>query len=139
MDRQHYIDFLLDHYENPRNRGKLENADVTTSGGNPGCGDIVTMHVAIKDGVLDKVRFEGEGCTISQAGASIVAESFEGRPLAEVEEMGFEEIVETMGRQVVTSRLRCATVALGTLKAAVEEYRKHQIRSGAATEKRPGA
>ncbi len=132
MDRQFYIDLLLDHYENPRNKGKLDDADVSTSGGNPGCGDIVTMHVKIRDGMLDTVRFEGEGCTISQAGASIVAERFEGRPTSEVEEVGFEEIVDTMGKDVVTSRLRCATVALGTLKAAVEEYRKRQILAGPA-------
>jgi nitrogen fixation NifU-like protein len=129
MDRQYYIDFLLDHYEHPRNKGPLENADVTVSGGNPGCGDVVTMHVKFKDDVLEKVRFEGSGCTISQAGASIVAEHFEGRPASEVEEMGFEEIVDTMGKEVVTSRVRCATVALGTLKAAVQEYRKQQLQT----------
>jgi nitrogen fixation NifU-like protein len=140
MDRQYYIDLLLDHYENPRNRGKLDDADVTTSGGNPGCGDIVTMHATVRDGVLEQVRFEGEGCTISQAGASLIAERFEGRPMAEVEEMGFEEIVDAMGKDVVTSRIRCATVALGTLKAAVQEYRTQQIkRENEQARSAPGA
>jgi nitrogen fixation protein NifU and related proteins len=130
MDRQYYIDLLLDHYENPRNRGKLDDADASTSGGNPGCGDIVTMHVKMNGDVVESIRFEGEGCTISQAGASIVAERFEGRPASEIEETGFEEIVDTMGKDVVISRVRCATVGLGTLKAAVQEHHKNQVRAG---------
>jgi nitrogen fixation NifU-like protein len=130
MDRQYYIDFLLDHYENPRNRGKLDDADVHVSGGNPGCGDLVTMHVKFDGDRRAEVRFAGQGCTISQAGASIVAEHFEGRPASEVEQMGFEEIVDTMGKEVVMSRVRCATVALGTLKSALEEHRKQQIQAG---------
>jgi len=130
MDRQYYIDFLLDHYEHPRNRGPLEDATVSVTGGNPGCGDLVTMHVRFDGDRLAAIRFEGEGCTISQAGASIVAEQFEGRTASDVTEMGFDEIVEAMGKDVVMSRVRCATVALGTLKSAVEERRKQLIEAG---------
>ncbi len=70
MDRQEAIEFLMDHYENPRNFGPLDHADVSLCGGNPGCADIITMHARFdKDGKLEAVNWEGEGCTISSAAA----------------------------------------------------------------------
>jgi len=130
LDRQAYIEFLLDHYQNPRNRGRLDNADVTVSGGNPSCGDLVTLYIKqADDGTIERVQFEGEGCTISQAGASIVAEMADGKTPQELEDMGFEEIVDLMGKDVVMSRVRCATVGLGTLKAGLKELRSKAVRA----------
>jgi nitrogen fixation NifU-like protein len=130
LDRQAYIEFLLDHYQNPRNKGRLEDADVVVSGGNPGCGDVVTLYIKkTADGEIEQVQFEGEGCTISMAGASIIAEMASGKPAQEFEDMGYEEIVELMGKDVVMSRVRCATVGLGTLKAGLKELRDKQIRA----------
>ena len=130
LDRQAYIEFLLDHFQNPRNKGRLENADVVVSGGNPGCGDVVTLYIKQgDDGKLERVQFEGEGCTISMAGASIICEMADGKSTQEFEEMGYEEIVELMGKDVVMSRVRCATVGLGTLKAGLKELRAKEIRA----------
>ena len=71
MDRQEAIEFLVDHYENPRNYGTLEQADVSLSGGNPGCADIITMQAHFDEsGKVDVIRWEGEGCTISRAAVS---------------------------------------------------------------------
>jgi nitrogen fixation NifU-like protein len=124
LDRQAYIEFLLDHYQNPRNRGRVEDADVVVSGGNPNCGDIVTLYIkGAPDGQIESVHFEGEGCTISQAGASIISELASGKSAEEFEAMGFEEIVDLMGKDVVMSRVKCATVGLGTLKAGLKELR----------------
>jgi nitrogen fixation NifU-like protein len=126
FDRQAYIENLLDYYQNPRNKGRIDDADVAMSGGNPGCGDVVTMYLKSRDGVAEEVRFEGQGCTISQAGASMVAEKYEGRPLEEIEAADVDDMIDEMGREVVISRVRCATVGIGTLKAAVEQLRKEQ-------------
>jgi nitrogen fixation NifU-like protein len=126
FDRQAYIENLLDYYQNPRNKGRIDDADVTMSGGNPGCGDVVTMYLKSSDGLAEEVRFEGQGCTISQAGASMVAEKYEGRPLEEIEAADVDDMIDEMGREVVISRVRCATVGIGTLKAAVEQLRKEQ-------------
>lgn len=134
LDRQAYIEFLLDHYQNPRNKGRLEDADVVVSGGNPGCGDVVTLYIKSGEGeTIERVQFEGEGCTISQAGASIIAEMADHRPVKEFEDMGYEEIVELMGKDVVMSRVRCATVGLGTLKAGLKELRARAIRAESAS------
>ena len=125
MDRQAQIEFILDHYENPRNRGKLEGADVVSDGGNPGCGDIVTVYLKVDDGGrVGRVTFEGQGCTISQAAASLVTEMVTGQPLDEVLELSYDAIIDELGREVVMSRPRCATLALGTVKAAVDSYKK---------------
>ena len=127
LDRQAYIENLLDYYQNPRNKGRLEGATVSVSGGNPGCGDVVTMYLTIEDGVATHISFEGQGCTISQAGASMVAEKYEGEPLEAIEQASTDDIIDDMGREVVVSRLRCATVGIGTLKGAVQQYRKGEI------------
>ena len=127
MDRQETIEFLLDHYENPRNYGPLEDADVSLSGGNPGCADIITMHARFdQDGKLEAVTWEGERCTISSAAASYVTEITQGMTADEVEKMSFEDLMEQLGRELVMTRPTCATLALGTLKKGVHEYHMHQ-------------
>lgn len=133
LDRQAYIEFLLDHYQNPRNKGRVEGADAVVSGGNPGCGDVVTLYImAGPDDTIESVHFEGEGCTISMAGASIIAELAEGKPKQQFEDMGYEEIVDLMGKDVVMSRVKCATVGLGTLKAGLKELRARAARGDGA-------
>jgi len=127
LDRQAYIENLLDYFQNPRNKGRIEDASVSVSGGNPGCGDVVTMYVTIKDGVATQIQFEGQGCTISQAGASMVAEKYEGQPLEEIEASSTDDMIDEMGREVVISRIRCASVGIGTLKGAIQQYRKGQV------------
>jgi nitrogen fixation protein NifU and related proteins len=125
VERQDYIDLLIDHYENPRHRGVVGNASVEISGGNPSCGDVVTMYVTVdaeSERVTD-IHFVGDGCTISQAGASLMTEEMTGKTLAEIEGMSYEIVTELMGRDVVATRLRCATLGLSTLKSAVKKYR----------------
>ena len=102
----------------------MENADVQLGGGNPGCGDLITMYLKIDDDRVTAVSFEGEGCTISQAGGSIITELVEGLSLDEIKELGTHTMKEEMGDDVVKSRVRCATLALGTVQAAVDQYRK---------------
>lgn len=127
MDRQEAIEFLVDHYENPRNRGPLEPADVSLSGGNPGCADVITMHVRFgKDGKAEVVNWEGEGCTISRAAASYVTEMVQGMTPDEIEQLSFEDLMDQLGRELVMTRPTCATLALGTLKKGVHEYYMHQ-------------
>ena len=72
LDRQAYVENIIDHFQHPRNTGRLEDADVQLGGGNPGCGDLITVYVKVGDDRVEDVSFEGAGCTISQAGGSIV-------------------------------------------------------------------
>src|SRR5579884_934813 len=123
LDRQAHLELLLEHYQQPRFREKLPDADVAMPGGNPGCGDVVSVYlkVARPEGQperIEQVGWIGSGCTISQAAASVVAEivNEEHPTLDEVLEMSYEDLVDTLGREVVSTRPRCATLALGTLK-----------------------
>lgn len=127
MDRQEYIEFILDHYNHPRNKGMLEDPDILVNGGNPGCGDVVTLYVKLdeNDRITD-LKFDGHGCTISMAASSLLTEKLLGRTLADVEAMDYDELIDELGREVVQSRLRCATLAMDTLKAGAREYPTHK-------------
>ena len=130
MDRQAYIEHILDHFQQPRNKRRLEAADVQLGGGNPGCGDLITVYLKVGEGDrVEEVSFEGEGCTISQAGGSIITERIEGLTLDEIKELGTATMIEEMGEDIVRSRVRCATLALGTAQAAVDLYRRDRERA----------
>lgn len=125
MDRQAQIDFLLDHYENPRNRGRLENPDAQMTWGNPGCGDVLTLYLKVSDdGQITDISFEGEGCTVSQASASILTEKLKGQPLSYAEQLTVDDVTSWVGREIMFSRPRCALLALSTLKLALRDLPK---------------
>ena len=117
MDRETRISWLVDHYTRPRHRGPLPDADARVSGGNPGCGDIITMYLK-----GDEVSWEGVGCTLSQAAASILAERVNrDKPsFDEILSQPPEEMIDLLGRGIAETRPACALLALGTLKAAVK-------------------
>ena len=127
LDRQEYIENILDHFEQPRHKHRMENPSVQLGGGNPGCGDLITIYLRIgDDDRIEEVSFEGDGCTISQAGGSMISEIIEGMTLDEVTNLGKDTMIEEMGEETVKSRVRCATLALGTAQAAVKSYRDEQ-------------
>jgi nitrogen fixation NifU-like protein len=127
MNRNEYIEFILDHFNNPRHQGAIDDPDILVNGGNPGCGDVVTMYVKVdgENRVVD-VKFEGRGCTISMAGASLITEMVIGKTLKEIEEMPYAPLIDQMGEDVVKSRLRCATLGIDTLKGGAREYPSRQ-------------
>jgi nitrogen fixation protein NifU and related proteins len=136
LDRQLQIQFLLDHYQRPRHRGALEDADVQIPGGNPGCGDVVTVYLKGSGDHehIEDVSYEGEGCTISMAATSMLLEQVheEDLTMEQVLEMDYNEMIDKLGRQIVASRPKCATLGLGTLKAAIRRYQqdRHLERAG---------
>ena len=123
MTRQDYIEFILDHYNNPHHKGKLDDPDILVNGGNPGCGDIVTIYARVDDkDVITDAYFDGKGCTISMAASSLVMDKIIGKTIEEVNAMDYNELLDELGREVVQSRLRCATLAMDTIKAGAREY-----------------
>ncbi|MGF1472348.1 MAG: iron-sulfur cluster assembly scaffold protein [Rubrobacteraceae bacterium] len=139
MDRQLQIQILLDHYQKPRHRGVVEEADVTMPGGNPGCGDVITVYLKGDEDHehIEDATYEGEGCTISMAAASMLLEQVHAENLTmnEVLKMDYNEMIEQLGRQIVASRPKCATLGLGTLKAAIRKYQKDQQLEEAGVER----
>ncbi len=110
---------ILDHSRHPRCHGTLDNPDLTFEDANPLCGDRIRMDFRVKDGVLETVRFSGHGCSISQAAASMLCEHVEGRTLEEIKALGREDVLEMLGIELGPVRLKCALLALKTLKAGI--------------------
>jgi nitrogen fixation NifU-like protein len=137
--RELYQSVILDHNKRPRNFGEPEGADRSADGDNPLCGDKITVHVGLEDGVVRDVGFVGEGCAISTASASLMTEAVKGKSAEEVERLfaGFhalvtsdprsEPAVEGLGKLEVFAgvrefpmRVKCATLGWHTLRAALQ-------------------
>ena len=126
LTRQEQLDFIFDHYENPRHKGVLEDAEAVVEGGNPGCGDIVKVYLTVNGGHV-RATFEGEGCTISQASASFLMDEVNGKTLDEVLAIDHEALMENLGKEIVQQRTRCATLSLDTLRAAIRKREREQM------------
>jgi nitrogen fixation protein NifU and related proteins len=136
MMKDLYKEIVLDHFRRPRNKGELEGADVEQRVFNPLCGDEVTVYANLRDGGLAEVAFTGRGCAISQASASMLAESLNGKDLgeAETEIAAFMEMMrgaeenEELGELAALkaiiqapNRIRCATLAWEAMRRGLEE------------------
>ena len=135
--RDLYQELIIDHGRRPRNFGALADANHTAEGFNPLCGDRITLFVKTRDGVIEDVRFEGTGCAISTASASLMSEALKGRTEAEAQALfdGFHALVtghgatdEPLGKLEVLAgvaefpaRVKCATLAWHTLLAALHD------------------
>jgi nitrogen fixation NifU-like protein len=115
-DDQLYREFILDHYRNPRNFGRLEEADMSHEEYNPLCGDLVGMDFRLRDGVIEEVRFHGRGCAISQASASLLTQRLHGMSLEDARSISRDEVLDELGIEISPARLKCALLPLKTLK-----------------------
>jgi nitrogen fixation NifU-like protein len=138
--RELYQEVILDHSRHPRHFGKLEHATNTAQGYNPLCGDRVTVYLIVgNDDRIADIKFEGKGCAISQASASLMTDMIVGRTVAEAEKLmgGFLELVKgenvvdlndddrerldvMAGVSAFPMRVKCATLAWHTMKSALE-------------------
>jgi len=137
--RELYQSVILDHNKKPRNYGEPEGASHSAEGHNPLCGDHLSVHLVIEDGRVAKVGFEGEGCAISRASASLMTGAIEGKSLEEVDTIfhRFHDLVTSdptteanasgLGKLAVFSgvrefplRVKCATLAWHTMRSAMQ-------------------
>lgn len=134
-----YQEVLLDHYRKPRNKGPLEGATADAQGRNPLCGDEVNVAVRMNGDVVEAVKFTGQGCSISQAAASVMTQLVAGKSAAEVEALyerfhalvtGVRPMVEGETKQLGSmaafagvskypTRVKCATMSWHTLRKAM--------------------
>lgn len=118
------MDMIMDHYENPRNFGKLDDYDLVQSGGNEGCGDTLKLYIKFSDDgkKIDNISFTGDGCIISQASASVVIDKIKDEPADTIADYDLERLKEYFGKDIVIRRPRCATLVVDTLKTAIRKY-----------------
>jgi nitrogen fixation protein NifU and related proteins len=114
-----YRDYILDHYKHPRNFGELEPRDLEAQELNPLCGDELGVHIRVKDGRIDELRFHGHGCAISQAAASIASEELQGMALEEVTTLDADWMIDLLGIPVSATRRKCALLNLKAVRGAV--------------------
>lgn len=118
-----YREIILDHYRNPRNKGKLPNADISTHDSNPLCGDEIDIHMKIFGDKITDVKFEGRGCAISQASASMLTEMVINKPLTNVKDIAKTDILENIGlTNLGPARVKCALLALKVMKLGMVNY-----------------
>jgi nitrogen fixation NifU-like protein len=130
-----YQEVILDHYRKPRNFGMLRGADRKAEGHNPLCGDRVALQIRTKNDVIDDIKFDGKGCAISTASASMMTEAVRGKSRAEALELfekfhalvtggvngaGLGKLEAFGGVSEFPLRVKCASLAWHTLKAAFE-------------------
>ncbi|MBE3599594.1 MAG: iron-sulfur cluster assembly scaffold protein [Limnochordaceae bacterium] len=131
LDPEARLQLVVDHFQNPRHFGALPEATVVLPGGNPGCGDVVVMYLRAEGERLVDVKYEGQGCTVSQAAASLLLEHLHATGLDPdaILAMDYHFMEELLGDDLVRARPRCATLALGTLKSAIQAWRR-KLRAG---------
>ena len=135
--KQLYQDIILEHGKSPRNLGKCKEYRHDAKGYNPLCGDQITLSLKIVDGVIDDVGFQGSGCAISRASASMMTQSIKGRSVEQAEHIfdAFHHMItepegeidldtlgdlETLsGVNAYPTRIKCAILAWHTMKAAI--------------------
>ncbi len=141
-----YREIILDHYKEPRNKGHIEEPDIAARGHNPLCGDEVDITMSVDDGRVADIRFDGVGCAISQASASMLTELIEGKSLSEVERIAglFKEMmledgdsVEELGDLEALQgvkkypvRIKCAILSWNTMLEGMEIFQKSRMGSG---------
>jgi len=119
-----YSDKVIDHYENPRNVGKMEIDDTIGTGmvGAPACGDVMKLQIKVKDGIIQDAKFKTYGCGSAIASSSLVTEWVKGKTLDAAMEIKNSQIAEELALPPV--KIHCSILAEDAIKAAVNDYRK---------------
>ena len=119
-----YAENILDHYKNPRNKKKLGDATLSQPGVNPLCGDHLVMYLKIENNKIVEAAFEGKGCAISQAAASMLTETLENKTIQEAKKISKDDILEMLGIEIGPTRLKCALLAWDTLQESLKSVSK---------------
>lgn len=118
-----YREIILDHYRNPRNKGKIENPDVVIHDSNPLCGDQIDIFLKVEEDQIKDIKFDGKGCAISQASASMLTEMVMNKPLTTAKDISKDEILENIGlTNLGPARIKCALLSLKVLKMGMVKY-----------------
>lgn len=126
-----YQEELMDHYRNPRNRGRLEAPDFSSDEHNPSCGDSIFMQGTIAQDSVIAIAFEGKGCVISQATASMLSASVKNKNLQDILAIDAAYIISLLGIELGPMRIKCALLSLIALQQGIKKYLDNQETSHA--------
>jgi nitrogen fixation NifU-like protein len=114
-----YRELILDHYQHPHNHGEIHGADISYEDSNPLCGDKIRIDIKLKGNVVDEVKFNGKGCAISQASASMLTDELIGKSLDEIKKIDKDFVTQMLGIPLGPTRIKCALLPLKVIKAGV--------------------
>lgn len=117
-----YTETVLDHFQNPRNVGEIENADAVGESTSSSCGDSMKIWLNIKDGIIEDVKFKTFGCAAAIASSSIATEMIKGKTIDEALELTSRKIADELGG-LPEPKLHCSVLATEALQKAIEAYR----------------
>lgn len=116
-----YSEKVMDHFENPRNVGKMPDADGIGEVGNAKCGDIMRMYIKVRDDVITDVKFNTFGCGSAIASSSMATEMIKGKPVSEALELSNKAVIEALDG-LPAQKIHCSVLAEEAVKAAVKDY-----------------
>ena len=116
-----YGEKLLDHYSNPRNYGLLDDADSTNELENVSCGDSVKISVKVENGIINDIKFTGEGCAVAIGTASMLLEYAKGKSVKEMLEFDLDKLLDLIGIELTMSRMKCANLSLESLHNTLKD------------------
>lgn len=115
-----YRQQLLDHFQNKRNYGDVEQPTFASGQYDPSCGDRISITGIVQNGIIVDIKFTGSGCVISQATASMLTEAVKGKLVEQVRAMTIDDVIGIIGIQLGPNRLRCAQLPLLAIKQSLE-------------------
>ena len=118
-----YRDLILDHWKNPHNFGKLKKPTIEIKEANPLCGDDIELQIVVKKEKITDVKFSGEGCALSQAGASILTDILKGKSLSQVKRITEGKFLKILGIRPNPARLKCALLSFSALQKALKQVK----------------
>jgi nitrogen fixation protein NifU and related proteins len=118
-----YNDVVMDHFQNPRNVGELENADVVGEVGSQECGDTMKVFMNINDGKIDDIKFKTYGCCAAIASSSIATEMVKGKSIKKAKEISKMDVVEKLGG-LPEKKIHCSLLAVDGIRDAIDKYEK---------------
>lgn len=117
-----YSEIILEHWKDPRNKGKLQDADMVIKDSNPLCGDEITFYFKFDNEIIKDVKFEGSGCAISQAAASMLSEFVKGKNIYDIVKLEKSQIEKMLHISLGPNRVKCALLPLKALKLGIYSY-----------------
>lgn len=117
----------MEHYKYPLNKGTIENASIYRKELNPSCGDVVELYLLIEDGKIKDIKWEGQGCSISQASMSLLSENIKDMDIEKITTLDQKYIEEMLEISISHRRIMCADLSLLTLKNAINKYQNQPI------------
>ena len=118
-----YRDLILDHWKNPHNFGKIKKPTVEIKEANPLCGDEIQLQLSIRNGKVADVKFHGEGCALSQAGASILTDALKGKSLAGARSLTEGKFLKILGIRPNPARLKCVLLSFVAWQKALKQIK----------------